>query len=230
MTRDGVEYWGDYGLELGWYVARQSLISAVNPADLALFDTSRIASEFQRRMAVNDIAGDLCETIIAARDTLGLILWDLTDERFGVNRVPAGGFVTRVVHYEDGVYQGDEPLERPTTLGASDHLALWKSAADVFLGRLEESRLLDRLIVNATPWALADENGEDPAGSPGTAPQRHNAAIKPCYEYLESRGVRLIRPPIERVVARVDHQWGRAPFHYVPDTYHAALELIAATQ
>ncbi|MFD7021962.1 DUF6270 domain-containing protein [Promicromonospora sukumoe] len=223
VTRDGVDFWEQYGMELVGYTARQSLISVSQPARRDLFDTSQIASSFQRRMAEADIAGNVGDQLVAKADSYDLVLWDLTDERLGVVEVPEGGVVSRVVPYEKGIYLGEGRLGVPTRLGDAAHSRRWRDAASRFVARLNEAGVADRIVVNATPWAEHDESGAVlSSGVP--APKIFNDLMVDYYGYLRSLGLRVAEVDASRAIARVDHKWGLAPFHYVDDTYRASIE------
>ncbi|MBM7466755.1 DUF6270 domain-containing protein [Microbacterium esteraromaticum] len=225
VTRDGVELWPDYGLELAGYVARQSLISAVAPSRPNDFDTSTISSPFQRRMAEGDIRGNVVAKLTSNPDDIDLILWDLTDERLGVYRVPSGGYVSRVVDYTTGIYKGRPALDTPIRIGTNEHRTLWEQALVEFLASLENSRVRDRLVLNAMPWALHDEEG---ASTRTTAndPEAFNAVLAEYSAIAERHGVRIARPDVQRIRGAREHQWGAAPFHYTQDSYRASLDAI----
>ncbi len=101
VTRDAVEFWDAEQLEMAGYVARQSLISAAAPpSDAEQFRLSQISSSFQRRMLRGDVESSLLPTLEECRDDYDVILWDLTDERNGVQQLPDGGWVTRLRNFQ----------------------------------------------------------------------------------------------------------------------------------
>lgn len=228
VTRDGVDLWDDYGLGLAGYIARQSLISALSPANPNSFRTSEIASAFQRRMAEGDIRGNVVTKLTGDVDSYDQILWDITDERLGVYRVPSGGgFVSRVVDYTNGVYTGTSPLGTPIRIGTEEHRKLWLTALDQFVRRLDDAGVKDRLILNALPWATRDETGASTA-TPHTDPDKFNSVLDEYCAVVESHGIRVARTDPQRVVQANSHRWGAAPFHYTEDTYRASLEAVSA--
>lgn len=227
VTRDGVEYWPEYGLEMTGYIARQSLISATAPARSSDFNTAAIASPFQRRMADGDIVGSVIGKLTADRDAYDVILWDITDERLGVYRVPTGGYVSRVVDYEAGIYRGVEKLGGPVRVGSATHRELWLRALDKFVGRLELAGLKDRVVLNALPWATKDEDGSETSTN-NIDPRAFNALLEDYSAEVERRGIRVAHPDPARVLQASTHKWGAAPFHYVPDSYHASLQAVSA--
>ncbi len=213
VTRDGVEWWPEYGFELDGYVARQSLISSQSEASFKDFDFdfAGIGSDFQRRMAKGDLGGNLVDQIRA--HSASVIIWDLCDERNGVHRFASGRFKTRNVLYKNAKAQG-----AIIGFGRDEHFALWRDALDAFLPQLEHVRI----IVNATPWAIQNDRGR-PVNSDDAKAVAFNKSAERYLDELESRGLEIIRVPQEEAIALSSHKWGEAPFHYVDETYHVFL-------
>ena len=214
VTRDGVEWWPEYGFELDGYVARQSLISSQSEASFKDFDFdfAGIGSDFQRRMATGDLGGNLVDQIKA--HSASVILWDLCDERNGVHRFKSGRFKTRNILYKDAKVQGEI-----IGFGSDEHFSLWCEALDQFLAQVPDARI----IVNATPWAIKNDRGE-PVNSDDTKATAFNKNAERYLDELNARGLEIIRVPQEEAIALSSHKWGEAPFHYVDGTYHAFLK------
>jgi len=227
VSRDGVEFWAEHGLELTGYVARQTLISAYAPADLSRFRLDEITSAFQRRMAGYDIEGALARIVEEQRSVMDLLLWDLTDERLGVVKIPGGGWVSKVVPYHKGIFAGPGRLGETLRIGESEHLRAWKTAADRFLDDLGRLGLRERVVVNDTRWAVVDETGARMGPSGGLQPEQYNEIIERYLEHLAARGIVAIHVPQEVTVARSDHKWGPAPFHYVDTVYEHQATMLA---
>lgn len=220
-TRDAVPWFPVHNFELGGYVARQSLISAFRPAPVEEFDVSGVSSNFQRRMILGDARGSLRFEL--QKNEPDMIFWDLCDERLGVNRVQNGGFVTHLRdHVREGIHPG--PLGDVIPFGNSEHFDLWNHGLNELVTVLARQGLADRIILNATPWAIRDDAGNDM----GNRPRRFNADSTRYIEAARGAGVRIADVPPELAIARTDHKWGRAPYHYVNDTYLAQLEAIVA--
>jgi hypothetical protein len=213
VTRDGVDWWPEYGFELDGYVARQSLISSQSHIDVQSveFDFESIASSFAKRMAKGDVTGNLGSQITSLNPDV--ILWDLCDERSGVIQLPGNGLITGNVVYKSNPIAG-----RQIALGTEEHFELWKHALDQFVTSVAGIRV----IVNATPWALLNDKGE-PVNGDSSKPANYNSSIEPYYAEIVKRGLEVIRVDQSKVVARVDHKWGEAPFHYVDGTYREML-------
>ncbi|HJX76993.1 DUF6270 domain-containing protein [Glutamicibacter sp.] len=220
VTRDSEPFFKDYGLELAGYVARQSLISAFRKVETSEFDFSKVASNFQRTMTRGDVEGNLRFEI--ARTNPDVIIWDICDERLGVKLVKTGGLVTRSRdHIAEGIHPG--PFGRFINFGADEHFKLWKRGLDELLKVLKRSGLADRLFLNATPWAVEDEFGQNYNGQAETAEQFNRDADR-YLDYASQSGVTVVPTSQSDTISRTDgHRWGPAPFHYVDATYLAML-------
>lgn len=223
-TRDGVDYWDEYGLELDGYVARQSLVSGYAPTSQKRFDMRGISSSFVRRMIANDAAGTAPQKALEAVRNGKIVIWDLTDERGGVFEIPQGGLVSGVAQASGVKFVGMK-LGPRIAFGSEAFHELWIRAAQKFAADLVAERLLDNVIVNATPWATLFEDGTP---GPRSVPEAvaFNAGLARMTQELESLGFKIARPHPDRVRAAHTHKWGQAAFHYTPDTYRAALEAI----
>lgn len=227
VTRDAVEIWDPAQFEMAGYVARQSLISAMSPAsDVKGFRLSQIDSSFQRRMMRGDIESSLLPALESAKDDYDVILWDLTDERNGVQQLPDGGWMTRLRNFQK-VQIDQAKLGQVVPTGSIDHSKLWARALDAFLARLRSIGVLDRLVLNDTRWATRDDAGE-------TFSNREtflNADLEVMSHLVQSAGITAITPEPQSVLAANSHKWGRAPFHFVEDTYRSITEnLLSATK
>lgn len=227
VTRDGVDQWPDYGLELAGYVARQSLISAMSPASPADFNSADIASPFQRRMADGDIRGDVVKKLIAGADNYDVILWDITDERLGVYGVPSGGYVSRVVDYTKGIYRGPDHLLGPIRPGTPEHRDLWMRSLEKFLAQLESAQIADRVILNALPWAARVE-GAHPHDATTAGTELFNTVLEDYSAVVRAHGMKVAYTDPSQVFQAGEHQWGPAPFHYTRESYRASLDAIVA--
>lgn len=215
VTRDAVEFWDPEKLEMAGYVARQSLISAMSPAsDVEDFRLSQIESSFQRRMMRGDVESSLLPTLAAAKDDYDVILWDLTDERNGVQQLPDGGWITRLRNFQkEQLFRGK--LGRILAATDGEHSKLWNRALDGFLAELDKAGLLDRLVLNDTRWATTDD-----AGEPFSVQETFlNGHLDRMSRSIRAAGVPVIAPEPSTVVASTNHKWDRAPFHYVEETY-----------
>jgi|SRR5690625_1094051 len=226
-SRDTVDYYPQYGLEMHSYIARQSLISAFHPARTALWDFDSIKSTFQKRMLRWDIAGHLPKHLQDNAQDIDLIVWDLMIERVGVRPVRGGGYVTNNPQTRKHATPGR--LGEVIKFGTDEHFGLWSAALEEFVSTLKVNGLYDKIIVNGTPWALLDKH-DNKADYPdaGFSPEWFNETVQPYWALAEYHGITVARISQHKAIADPDHQWGPAYFHYVPSTYEAQLEAITA--
>lgn len=221
VTRDAEPWFREYGFEMVRYIARQSLISAFHKAKVAEYDLSPVDSPFQRRMIKGDISSNLRSEI--KKTDPDLIVWDICDERGGVKKAPTGGFISSITnHTKRGIHPG--PFGKNLPFGDDRHFIMWERALSQFLTTLNALGLDHKIVLNATPWALRDETGKDL----GDVPRTFNENAERYIAAAEAVGVLVARVPQEHAVARSDHKWGPAPFHFVDGTYRAQLEAITA--
>ncbi|MGO1925465.1 MAG: DUF6270 domain-containing protein [Brachybacterium tyrofermentans] len=226
-SRDAVDYYGDYGLELQSYIARQSLISAYRPADPHLFDTANIQGTFQRRMVRGDISGALPEHLVSNASEIDLVVWDLMIERVGVQKINSGGMITRNgVPRRTGVQQS--ALGGSYTFGTDEHLRQWTWSLYKFVDTLRSVDLRGKVVINATPWATVNQRGERMESDSSMTPEWFNENVLRYWEAAEKEGFKVARVSQEDAIADTEHKWGPAYFHYVPETYRAQLRAITS--
>lgn len=223
-SRDAVDYYSEHGWELHKYLARQSLISAFKPADPNEFEFDSPESKFQRRMYEGDVNSTLPATVKREAKNIDLLVWDLMIERNGVAKVRSGGMVTR-----NGVPKkaGTQTIGGSYAFGTDGHLRLWLWALEKWVSVLDRAGLKDKTVLNATPWALVDKHGEPMKSKGGMTAEWFNEKIATYWDAIEAQGIRVARIPQEVAIADPDHNWGKAFFHYVPETYKAQLEAIS---
>lgn len=226
-SRDAVDHYLEYELKLHSYIARQSLISAFSPATDVLRSVQPITSTFQRRMLKWDEAGTLPEHIRKNSHEIDLVIWDLMIERVGVRPVLQGGFVTN--NPQTRAYAKANRLGATIDFGTDRHFDLWSQALDSFRKVLQETNLLDKTVVNATPWALFEKSGSRTHyPDSGFEPTWFNETVQRYWALIEDRGIAVAHVNQADAVADPNHKWGPAYFHYVPETYIAQLNSITA--
>lgn len=220
VARDTAEYLPENYRVMG-YTARHSLLSWGTDASYKLPAALELSNKFQDRMLRADWAGNSLDSLIATVDQCDLILWDIFDERHGVHWFSTGEVVTRSIDLvaskpamgliEEGTH---------VALGAEEHFQSWCEKADEFITALTEQGALDKVRVLRVPWAEKTSAQEPTPVSMGISAQEANQLTVPYYDYLAQRGVPIIDVPADLAVADPGHQWGLAPFHYVPEVYH----------
>lgn len=224
-SRDAVEYYPQHDLDLLQYVARQSLISAFRPAEISEFAIDLSERPFQRRMIQGDIAGSLPTNVRRVANEIDLFIWDLMIERVGVAKVRSGGMVT--LNGTDRI-EGVPPLGGSYIFGTEGHLRQWSWALEKFVSLIESLNIKDKVVINATPWAMKNAAGEKFQSSSKSSPEWFNNNVSIYWELAESAGIKVARVAQEKAIADPDHKWGPAYFHYVPETYKAQLEAITS--
>lgn len=219
VSRDTFEFLDQRRFELVKYVARQSLISSYSrPAAITDTDLTRLRSDFQRRTVRADHSSSLAHDLLSLGDSVDLVLWDLTDERFGVWDLGAGQFVTRSVELiASGLDESIAQRARLVPFGSRRHLSLWAHAVPRFASTLRQTSLSRPPLLLAPPWATTDERGREVEAALVPEPLTARRIVR---RYLKRAGeVPTISIPASRVVASSEHRWGAAPYHYTDDVY-----------
>ncbi len=232
VGRDSVEVLRERGWALSCYVPRQSLVSGASPAPPQTLDLSGIDSAFVRRVLAGDVAGDMYERLAEAAASTDVLLWDIIDERLGYFSLPGDGAVTRTMEGLGKEIYAPLKQARLVEMGTEEHLECWKEQLSTFTRFLKDQGLWDKTLLLLSPWALKDAAGNQTPSSWGTSAVEGNWLLTEYYAAARDAGAKVLRLPDELCVAGTEHQWGLAPFHYVPQTYAwvaDAVERFAAT-
>lgn len=197
--------------ELVGYVARQSLISAINPA--AKLPEAHLDSSFQSRMVNGDVQSNLLHIIRRSAKKIDLLVMDCHIERFGVYRLPDATFVTPSPELRASGIMRDTNAKL-VELGSDRHTGFWEVAARRFASRLESLGLKGKTLVIDAPWVSHDTDGAPFSGYLGKSVSEVSDLIGVFPRMLGEHGLQVERMPTEFASAPVDHQWGRAPFHF----------------
>lgn len=224
-TRDSVHLWEEYSLQLSGYTARQSLISAMAGGSTNGFDLSGIASSFQKRMVLNDLRGSALQETLLATKSGDFVFWDLTDERNGTYELSDGRIITAVAFSTNGL-RHSVSTHKKVRFATPEFRTSWLAAAHRFSDILGEHRT--RVIVNATPWAVANEDGTKTPQSYPPA-EEFNTELAWMARSLSALGFSVISPADDQVFGDPLHQWGPAPFHFAERTYRSMCEQFRTT-
>lgn len=233
VSRDTFDFFRGGFASLQSYVSRQSLISAMHPADSKWVEPSEISSPFQLRNAVGDFVGDAGYRIGRPGANLDTLLVDLIDERNGVLKLRSGGFVT--YSYDlfragiiDRLYAAEEVEER-VCFGTDKHFEVWKQSATTFFDELCGSSRGGRIVSIESPWALATEAGGRPnVWSHGPEPEVANVQYERYYSHLRDIASLSVALPESLAVTKTDHKWGPAAYHYIDAAYEHLVSRIEA--
>ena len=207
------------------FVARQSLISAMSRPSTATLDLPAGLTVSAVRHVQADAASSLPNALKKNPSTIDLLLWDLTDERFGVCQMSDGSFLTRSPQLVRTGITGAEVLRR-LAFGSEEHLELWREAAGRFAALLADLGLTSRTYVLDLPWASADESGASVELGYGPDSQEMYALLQPYYSHLRSLGISVVSVP--GTTAAAGHPSGRAPFNLLDSCYHELSARLAA--
>lgn len=227
-------------LPMKYYVARQSIISAMLSQGTIAIDVGVLDSAFQRRMVQGDIEGDLTARIQEHCAPGDIIVWDITDERFGVLCFDSGPIVTPTQELR----ATSDPIlkeARHVAFGTPEHLALFRAAVGAFADWLQVNGLAQSVLALDTPhsatFGLAARSG---LGDPTPALDEGNGAelsrradawnqqSKAYYEAIAEAGIFVSHLDPRIAVIDPEHKWGIAPFHFSRSTYDSMLEEIEA--
>lgn len=194
------------------YIARQSLISAINPP--AILPVADLGSPFQSRMVNGDVNSNLLDSMRKAASSTDLFVMDCHIERVGVFRLRDGSFVTASAELtRSGILQDVTGYTR-IHLGSDRHTDFWTQAAIRFVERLEEFGIKEKTLIIDAPWVEADESGVAFPSRNGKTVREVGESISALTAILADLGINVARMPNEVAVAPVDHRWGPGPYHF----------------
>ncbi|MBK0330721.1 hypothetical protein I8D64_04830 [Brachybacterium sp. MASK1Z-5] len=229
VSRDTVDLAAHDRIEVAGYIARQSVLSVGNDASAKFPQDAVIDSPFQRRMMEGDFAGDAAQRILEEAPHSDLVVWDLADERHGVQGYLDGDVVTRSI---DVMRNPDVRAALAGSLhvpfGDDEHFEAWATAATAFHATLSEAGLAQRTVVLEVPWARTAADGSETPASMGISPEDANERFARYYAHLRGLGVQTIELDAEEVRSDPEHRWGHAPFHYTQDVYERIADALLA--
>lgn len=201
------------------YVARQSLISATTPPYIFEGD-SGLDSAWQHRMVLGDLSSNLLNRLSEDAARSDLLIWDLTDERMGVQPLGDGSYGTITPDsLRSGILEAFSAQGDPVDFGTPEHLELWKVALDRFLSFLDSLGMHARTYALRPHWAGLTRSGERIDAEGGRAAEEWARDFEPYVESLARSGITVLALPEALVRGDDDHRWGVAPYHYVGEAY-----------
>ena len=105
---------------------------------------------------------------------------------------------------------------------------MWEGNLDRLVRLLKHHDLLEKTVINATPWATFDKHGQPATSSSEMTPDMFNPVAEELWDLAETRGIKVARLSRDMAIADPDHKWGPAYFHYIPETYKAQIETITS--
>jgi pimeloyl-ACP methyl ester carboxylesterase len=217
--------YSDTSLKRSGLVSRQSLISAMTgPSGASVAPKSSLRPSEMRQINA-DLRGSLPDDLAGHAQDIDFVLMDLFDERFGVDQIEDGSYLTRTPARVKHVIVGFKK-SRFIAFGSDEHFELWSDAADKYVELLRQLGLLSVTFLLDTPWAESDENGEDAELPYGLVSADANLAFTRYVDHLRRGGIQAVRQP--ETSASSQHRWGRAPFNFHDRVYHAVTAKLSA--
>ncbi|MDD1477246.1 DUF6270 domain-containing protein [Arthrobacter sp. H16F315] len=200
------------------FVSRQSLISAMNGPSAATIGPSSTPRPADVRLLNADIRGSLCTDIASKAEGTDAVLVDLFDERFGVELLGDGTYITRSPERLKHVALTGGPSSL-VAFGTEEHFELWRAAADRFVSFLADNGLLPHTYLLDIAWAQTDESGLNAELPFGLTSAEANVAFARYVDHLRNAGVDVVSHT-NTWTAR-GHKWGPSPYNFHDDVYAA---------
>lgn len=200
-------------LQMRAYFARSSFISAVSSPSQLPTRKSMLTSPFQQRMLEQDITSRVLPQLASLTDQIFLV--DLIDERGGVLELEGGGFITDLSELRHSGWRKLLRSVRKHSLGEESHLKLFREAIEPVL----DATGAPETIVIKSRFAEFTDQGQPVPDYAGASSARWNELYEPYFSLLEESGLQILDVPGELCIADSEHQWGVAPYHYIPEFY-----------
>ena len=203
-------------------ISRQSVISGMSrPVRTSVSK----APDASTQRAEADAASSLMMWARLDRRRIDGVIWDLSDERFGVERLGDDAYRTLTPDYSDVILEGDFLGRSSIPFGSDEHFDLFRFAAGRFVELLNSVGLGSRTLVLAPEYA-SRFNGDVPAEHAAAAAD-HNSIWRRYWKYLHDVcQVRVALVPECRIMGDSGHRWGPAPFHYSSETIDELAESV----
>lgn len=200
-------------LRMRAYFARSSFISAASSPSQLPSHKSKLTSPFQQRMLEQDITSRVLPQLASLKDQIYLV--DLIDERGGVLELEDGGFVTDLSELRNSGWRKLVRSVRKHSFGEETHLELFRASVNPVLEVIGGPRTV---VINPN-FAEFTDQGDPVPDYGGMSSAKWNELYEPYFTLLRESGLHVLDVPAELCIADSKHQWGVAPYHYVPDFY-----------
>lgn len=231
VSRDTLEFFAPGTVNLRRYIARQSLLSANKPVQNPETLTLDFPSRFQRAMYRDDLVGNAIDRIAAKakQSDNPLLVMDLLDERGGILEAPDGGILTSEPDaVRHGVLEATGPDWKRHLFSSLSYFVKLAEALPVIQKQLTDAGIWDRTYLLPARWAEVDDAKAATQTLLFKSVATANNHFQDVYELFAEAGWKFV--PLDNVdpVAKVDHKWGPAPYHYTDDYYQEIAAKIIA--
>lgn len=143
-----------------YYSARQSTCSIGRDATHCLPEDPVLPNAFQKRMVLADGKGDAWVRMRSLRFHIDVVLWDLTDERFGVYQFPDDSFITRSIEIQQLMESANFADARLLEFGSDEHFEVWTRRTRALIRSMKNADLFHKTLVMRVPWAEYTSQGD----------------------------------------------------------------------
>jgi hypothetical protein len=222
VSRDALEVEGNDNFELVHYGARCSLATLAFPDVIENINLDNISSPFQKRMVNDDIHRNILK-YIGDKD-FDFLLMDFIDERDGLVNIENKGWLTNSAELKSTGYEEKGSFNRIIS-GSEIHLQKFLDGFNILYQKLLLLKKEDKMLINKVFWSTHKDNGETVSPTINYIKEA-NAFLTKIYDYLALNfpSLKFIEYEKSSLVAKSDHKWGVAAFHYVDKFYVETLE------
>ncbi|MBK2028512.1 hypothetical protein IB655_04960 [Francisella noatunensis] len=214
ISRDIFEF-NNPNLSVVKYYARSSFISVyTNAPNVDDKYSHKLSSAFQQRIVKDDLENVFKSSLNMHK--FDILLIDLIDHRFDLCQFPDGSIATISNEFKSvcATYCSFTVIKACS----NDYVVRWKMAWKEFIAQCRNSDILDKIRVNKSYLAYADDKGN--LHDEKTV-RETNFFLEKLYCIMgEDLGIyQFYLSPWDTLVSSSNHKWGRAPFHYIDEYY-----------
>lgn len=228
VSRDAIEFKGEKDIKLVRYGARSSFaifpLRKLNKS----YKMENLVSAFQLRMLNDDHERNLLKHLRVY--DFDVVLIDLIDERFNLVNLDGNGYVTYSNEFKKtGQLQKAAKVDTIRAF-TNKHRFLILQGFEIFFEKLRAMNKENCCYLNAVYLAKFDELGNRTPESEEYI-NRVNEFLSTMYQAIKLffPEINLIEYDEKDFVAKSNHKWGCAPFHYVDDLYYKTLDKLCSS-
>lgn len=208
------------------YYARTSLISLMSPQPISWnVDFRKISSRFQRKIVKRDLFKTFKKKI--KHTQFDVLLIDFIDERFTVlqENIENGGIATLSCELAKGISEIETQNIKSIASNTDEFLILWEESWKEFVSFLNHNNLLSKVCVHKVFWATKLSDGMP---FDFNYVQSQNIFLSRLYDRicLDLKEEQILELDMIHMIADPEHQWGKAPYHFVKEYYEGFYHLL----